>query len=696
MIYRFYINNELVHEPKNWSSEKVNLTRSKTYWGTQVEASFDEVIFTKIVSRSIPNGYDVLKGLFDANGINATALLKIEIYDEDLGDFTELDTFVIDFSDYKELYDVENGIAVSCQIISTSTWKAINDRGSLELNIGANQSVEQQAITPVSDVDVLVRSLPLQYNAILEADNSNFGTPPDTTYYVFSNTRLNVAPIKLINNNIDFVGGQLYNRVNISDLNNDSVPISNYYMRILSPNMIIRDCQFEGVINIDYDYEIEMFIGIVGDYRISVYSLEFSPSSGYFNLSNVSSDIHNVSTTGTQILTESGTFTFNAQIGKYYFIAFDFFSSITGLIAPSNEPFFKFDVSLKYFEISDDTKHKAYTLKNCFLSLARQITGVNDILDADLLDTFPYNRVYITNGELLRNAETMDGVKPDLTLTFQKLFSHVSKWKPIGMIIENNKIKIVERDSLFGTNEIEFDVKELEISLANELIYNSVKVGNTRIKYEEINGTEEFNTTLEFSNILRCKENQLNLVVDYNDDYLGVELARRLGFKENQNEDTKYDDKVFFLFCFDNSGVITTQRFTTFENYVFPDYIYNAPFTPKRKLLNNSDLIKASLWKTPSDLRFEKIENQANLKSTIFSEPQIVERDNVEFDDMREPKFVPLFYSAEVGEREIYKFLKNTNNYFTFVHKGLKYSGYLWDTDFSNNKGTLKLLAKND
>jgi hypothetical protein len=113
-------------------------------------------------------------------------------------------------------------------------------------------------------------------------------------------------------------------------------------------------------------------------------------------------------------------------------------------------------------------------------------------------------------------------------------------------------------------------------------------------------------------------------------------------------------------------------------------------------LINNSDLVKASLWKLQSDLRFETIENQANLISNIFSQGDITERDDLEYDEMIDSDFLPVFYKAEIGEPELYKILNSSNNFYTFVHKTGNYSGYLWDCEVTENKGTLTLLAKNE
>ena len=91
-------------------------------------------------------------------------------------------------------------------------------------------------------------------------------------------------------------------------------------------------------------------------------------------------------------------------------------------------------------------------------------------------------------------------------------------------------INIEKRSEAFGNNETEITYSEITSEVFQELIYTSVQVGNKRIPYEDVNGTSEPNTILEFDTPIRVDENVLELLTKYNTDYTGIERARRLSF----------------------------------------------------------------------------------------------------------------------------------------------------------------------
>jgi len=349
-----------------------------------------------------------------------------------------------------------------------------------------------------------------------------------------------------------------------------------------------------------------------------------------------------------------------------------------------------------------DSVHKGQLVHECLQSVIEQIVDKPNTFYSSFFGRtdigYPSNGIgsglAFTNGYLLRNGESPNGDLPTLVMNFQNLYKTLDSIYGLMMFYKNGKIHI-EKRSWERDEVIKLYPKEISIYPLLDKMFTEVLVGNNKITYEDVNGTNEFNSVLTFSSPLNARKNTLDLVTDYQTDYTGIENSRRLSFKNAKNVDTKYDLKNFlFEVVFD--GIWKTKpiigNWSVIDGLILPATAYNLGISPKRMLLNNRDLIDAMLHKSNLPLRFEKADNLAPVESQKIGEPSlIIEQSNVPTEPS---EFKTEIYELTIGKRNAEVIFENTNNLYSFDYLGVTLYGFLYDIEENENEVKVKLIRK--
>lgn len=154
----------------------------------------------------------------------------------------------------------------------------------------------------------------------------------------------------------------------------------------------------------------------------------------------------------------------------------------------------------------------------------------------------------ITSGTALRRL-TPSSIKTSFTDFFQAMRTRGKKKYSIGLGIEGDQLVLEELDYFFQKNVTIMDlgiVKDLEIVVAEDLLYNTVKSGYLDQTVDDINGRNEVNVLQRYStpNLRITKE--LDLVSPYRADPYGIESARTDEFGQKQTSSTA-DNETFML-----------------------------------------------------------------------------------------------------------------------------------------------------
>ena len=194
------------------------------------------------------------------------------------------------------------------------------------------------------------------------------------------------------------------------------------------------------------------------------------------------------------------------------------------------------------------TKGK-YGLKSDFL------TGLDDIL--------------YTSGPALRKYEAASSIKTSLTDFFQELKLRGRKKYSVGLSIENDKIVIEELDYFFRQDVI-MDlgiVNDLEVNVAEDLEFNTIKIGYPNQNIDKVNGRDEFNITQQYTTPHTRIVKELSLISPFRADMYGVEVTRIELFGKDTT-DNKADNDPFVLSAEKKASIDVLYYFGAFSTEI--------------------------------------------------------------------------------------------------------------------------------
>ena len=690
--WKFYINEvELQLDIFNFDALKYVIGRDTEYWGYFREASIDKLVFLKQDAKTI-------KDFFEADGVNSEKNFTIKKLNKKMSCYEDFQTGVIDFYNYKEIYNNNNKLLkVEVDLVGNSEQQKIKTRQDLDLKIGRNTSVENQSVNTISAINVKYKTRPLKLEAFTGIAAAYIGVDISLGQL---NPRDLTIPTQETNNNIEF-----YQNSALGESGIDQVTNLLFQEMALREHLESQDTNVELDYNIDFEYISLTSSPVVNGLKLKLQSYTYDGVNFTFVSSSILEQVDENPTPGSvqNSVNFTGTVLFDKNENLLYRLVVELSAQLFTI------KFSQSIINYSYNELSFDSNHSSFLIYEVFQNLIEQITDKKDVFQSNLFGRVDLgyaaegiaSGIAVTNGLFLRNAELSDGEVVSLELNFQDLYKTLDSIYGLSLWFDGEKINIEKRTDVFGTNEIEIEPQEITRELFTKLLYTNVKVGNKQIKYENTNGTNEYNTVLQFSSPLRIKANNLDLVTKYNTDYLGVELAKRLSFASDANVDTKYDDKVFLCTVLEVEGVYETilglsGGFTLVEGVILPTYAGNLDFSPKRMLLNNSDLINSAFWKNETDsLRFEKSQNLAALVTQKTGETSTVEElSDLSFLQMTEAKFIPMLWNFKVSENDLWKVMNNQLDIFKFALGCETKYGYLWKAEIQNDLGAITLIEK--
>lgn len=172
------------------------------------------------------------------------------------------------------------------------------------------------------------------------------------------------------------------------------------------------------------------------------------------------------------------------------------------------------------------------------------------------------NDLAITSGPALRKYKAPAVIKTSLSDFFKSLQRY-----GIGLSVENEML-VIEKHDYFFKKDVAFDlgvVDDVEIVVAEDLVFNTLKVGYPNQEIDKVNGRDEFNVTLQF----KAPENriikELDLVSIYRADMYGIEITR-IDLLGKDTTDNKADNDTFMINV--SKGATITYYYGAFKTQV--------------------------------------------------------------------------------------------------------------------------------
>lgn len=123
---------------------------------------------------------------------------------------------------------------------------------------------------------------------------------------------------------------------------------------------------------------------------------------------------------------------------------------------------------------------------------------------------------------------------------------------------DGDMVAFIERkDYVFDSTSVDFDLGEVsnfKCSLAQDYIFDILKIGYPEQQYDEKQGKYEYNTTLQMRSPIKRIQRELNLVCPYRTDSYGIEYTRFNTTKDSKSTTYNNSDSSVFLLNADTSG----------------------------------------------------------------------------------------------------------------------------------------------
>lgn len=323
----------------------------------------------------------------------------------------------------------------------------------------------------------------------------------------------------------------------------------------------------------------------------------------------------------------------------------------------------------------------------------------------------------IMTGKMIRGfpwgaPEDEDDPRTVINTSFKDAFEALSAIYNLGATIEdigNDRRLRIEPMDYFRQMNVVADIGDIlsepSRQIAQDYMFNNVKVGYENQEYEELNGLYAYNGEFGFSVPFQGDGDTLDIVSKWRADDLGIELTRRQQYSNDPTIDYRSDDDIFVIDCKkhgDNlNAFIVNNEFSLIEGIFEPERAYNLKISPKRNFYRWQEEIKACvLFKPDSDIKYIKGPNNPSLKTQISGENEIDEDADVEVSALKNPKFLPeiLMISEAPLTLEQWENIKtNKTGVIKFTHRGVTLFGYIRSIEFDINRKTanFELLRAN-
>jgi hypothetical protein len=377
---------------------------------------------------------------------------------------------------------------------------------------------------------------------------------------------------------------------------------------------------------------VTLHIGFASDTRISIYAYNFE-------LSTQGNEFE-IQFKGSVDIAEPKEYRLNAWIyrqGTENPIPDSIMWQIDPIRSDSNP-----DISFEYVATTAPFSFYGMPLYNLFQKMIEKIYPHGFSVASKLLTTGIGKDIYVTSGDGIRGFDNAM-----IKLTLADLVSSVSATLGADVAAYSNEYIVEEKSYFFDDTEIVNmgEVSEVEITVANDILANKITVGYPDKEYDERNGRDEFNITLNFEVKINNNSEKLELISQIRADSYGIQFTK-INLEGKSTVDSDSDNDPFFVHVkHDISGAITVNKdIEVLGGSWNPDGVFNVLLSPKRCLLRNSGWIASIFDKINKDIEFISSDRQdSNLESSDGT-TTITEKANVPLSSLSGDKlFIPYY-----------------------------------------------------
>lgn len=310
---------------------------------------------------------------------------------------------------------------------------------------------------------------------------------------------------------------------------------------------------------------------------------------------------------------------------------------------------------------------------------------------------------YEQDGEFAYLATT-NGLKirevPDsrVSISLEDFFESYNVVTPLAMFIETvngkERVRIDDINEAYNGNKI-IDLgvgDKVETKIDAKKYISKIEIGYEGAgDYEEQQGLDEPNVVNKYSFPIRNTENVLSLISKIRADSFAIAVARRKSFKSKPNEDTRYDDELFFLDLKPqtDSDLLIMRKwdddFLQVPQGVFsPETAQNLRLSPMNCLFRHGQILRAIGFKNQNDyIRFSSTIGNSGLITFPLNGMTFEEKGNIKISDLDANFFIPEEISFDVSLTNEQRVIIQDNPHSLFRFKddlGQERTGWLLST----------------
>lgn len=681
---------ELSYAPAGWDEKSITFMRNETYHSVlrSISASL----------RFVLDGRAFIIDKYDTYGVNTVISIAIQRRDPSADTFSDYFTGVLDLSklvitrDYAECPIIDNTIlakfkardAIEVDIFDTTT---LDDASFSNFDLGREMSVE----------GVTIRQL-----ATYAGEGNVFANSPG-------------GPM-----NINDDGNPLANAWDASEIDPAETTIPSVgFMIYTNSSSTTQEIWINISLTVDGD------VIMTSDPTNASYSFTVKLINDTTDVDTILSDSEVGITSDSAFavdLTHTEFYSVNVAAGKSLYLKANFTATDS---VPRGNCSYYFDFTNVEIEMHRVTPGFATSAPYlCFPHemlhrLLQKIIGGTVTLNAAILgrtDSLPntygsdgaFSLMGIGSGYMIRGFP-ID--KKPLKTSIKDFIKSIQALTPVGLWYKESDSTwyLYSMDQFYKNTEIIAlgEVSEFQRQVDETLYFNSVLVGyEKKVEYEEINGIESANVSVQFANNLSLINNEKDLRSKYRGDDYGIELARKKTYTLYPTYDTKYDSDIFMIMMkrLTGANVGTLQgydNFSTISGILSQASRLNLDITPKRNLLRNASIVGIPLWKqTTAATKFVGSQYNVPLSTQKASEGSaIVETDDVSKTTLGEPLYHPEVYNfkAPVTAAQIATLMADPHGFVSFYYLGTQYKGYVLEvsTEPWQREGNWTLIKTN-
>jgi hypothetical protein len=612
MIFNFYINDIEVEEPVGFDGTTIKLKRSDKWHGVMVESNDNKLQF-------YGDGYLMLKALYDASGIDAVAVFKVESVCE--GEQVDSTEFNITFFEYKEYC----GGDCYCEVGIERAGCFFKFRNSLDTKVNLDSTATLNGVS-LPSYNYLGKVIEVPAQALkygVEGENSSdidFDMLVDSPSYQF------YFPSSL------YTGGTEYffdlyppYDVKIDDIDTSNI-LPSFFERCFAPSSLIYGGAEEIIQNnvrasctgsdfvLTGKHKIDLTVRMDGSIASGITSPAFAFT---INKTNASDTI--ISTLRTDIIVPTITVhsvtdkTYNYSIDIDYNETFtlgagekiNVFTRFATRLFTGEIKEFKYtwyansNVNVSTVALCDSSDAKLYMVNeslsrvteyntdNC-LQVYSEYLGRPDSAPFEFDTETCAGLMAITKGLLLRGVPVPNN---PFSVSFNELITALNTIYPLGYTVENmgvNEVLRVENWDWYYQDMELIDLGDVSANIAPEisLHFKNIKTGYDKYETENYNGLFDIHGEREYTTKLVNHDATIDNICKFVASGYAIELTRQQG--DTNSKDWRYDNDTFLL-CMRRSGddiIVEQDNITDDDNILDPPTLLNFRITPARMVSN--------------------------------------------------------------------------------------------------------------